>query len=74
MQPISLDYNPSAFHLMDVQTDDPAAPCGGRGMGEPCVSNISAVENAIFNATGKWVDPDHGAMTPDKVLKALGKA
>ena len=73
-QPTSLDYNPASFHLLDVQTDDVAAPCGGRGIGEPCLSNIGSVVNAVYNAIGKWVDPEHGAMTPDKVLKALGKA
>jgi len=72
--PTSLDTNPTGFHLLDVENDDPAAPCGGRGIGEPCVSNVSAIECAIYNAIGKWVDPEHGAMSPNKVLKALGKA
>jgi CO/xanthine dehydrogenase Mo-binding subunit len=72
--PTTLDINPAAFKLKDVENDDVAAPCGGRGIGEPCVSDVSAIECAIFNATGKWVDPEHGAMSPDKVLKALGKA
>ena len=74
MQPSTLDLTYAAFHILDVQAEDMAAPCGGRGMAEPCASNISAVNNAIFNATGKWVNPEHGAMSPDKVLKALGKA
>jgi CO/xanthine dehydrogenase Mo-binding subunit len=72
--PTSLDINPQSYHLLDVQNDDVAAPCGGRGIAEPCVSNVSAVTCAIFNATGKWINYEHGAATPDKVLKALGKA
>jgi len=74
MQMTALDFSPATFHLKDVESDDVAAPCGGRGIGEPCLCHIGCVENAIFNATGKWVDSEHGAITPDKVLKALGKA
>jgi len=74
MQPTTMDLNYPGYHIYDVQTDDVAAPCGGRGFAEPTASNISSINNAIFNAIGKWVDPEHGAMTPDKVLKALGKA
>jgi len=35
------------------------------------LANTHLVICAIFNAIGKWVDPP---ATPDKVLKALGKA
>jgi CO/xanthine dehydrogenase Mo-binding subunit len=73
-QMTTLDFNPNAFHLLDIQTNDVGAMLGGRGIAEPCAGHPSALINAIFNATGKWVDPDHGAITPDKVLKALGKA
>ena len=74
MQPTSLDFNPASFHLKDIETDDVAAPCGGRGIGEPSAGDISALNNAIFNAIGKWVDGEHGTASPNKVLKALGKA
>jgi CO/xanthine dehydrogenase Mo-binding subunit len=73
-QMTSLDYNPASFHLALVQKDDVAAPCGCHGIGEPVLVNVACIPSAIFNATGKWVDPEHGALTPDKVLKALGKA
>ena len=73
-QVTTMDFSPASFHLKDVETNDVAAPCGGRGIAEPCLGDVSALNNAIFNAIGKWVDPEHGAMTPDKVLKALGKA
>jgi CO/xanthine dehydrogenase Mo-binding subunit len=71
--PTTLDLPTERFRVFDVESDDAAGPYGAHGMGEPCVSNYSAIINAIFNATGKWVDPDKGAVTPNKVLKALGK-
>jgi hypothetical protein len=73
-QPLTMDFNTSSFHLLDQQTNDVAAPCGGRGIAEPCNGNTSALYGAIFNAINAWVNPEHGAMTPDKILKALGKA
>ena len=51
-----------------------AGPYGAHGIGEPCVTNYPAIANAIYNATGKWVDPRGGPITPDIVLAALGKA
>jgi len=74
MHVTSLDINPETYHLYDVQSEDPAAPCGGRGIAEPCVSDISSVVCAIYNATGKWVDAEHGATFNKQILKALGKA
>jgi len=72
--PTTLDLNPEAQHIYDIENDDPAAPCGGRGIAEPCVSDISSIHCAFFNATGKWINSEHGASLNDKVLKALGKA
>lgn len=60
------------FNGYDVETDDAAAAFGARGIAEPCVTNYSSIICAIYNATGKWVDPAQGACSPDKVLKALG--
>lgn len=72
--PTTLDFKTERLHVQDIESDDSAGPYGAHGIGEPCVSNYSAVICAIFNATGKWIDMDKGACTPDKVLKALGKA
>jgi CO/xanthine dehydrogenase Mo-binding subunit len=72
--PTAMDMKGERFNVYDLESDDSAGPYGAHGMGEPCVTNYSAIICAIFNATGKWVDPDKGACTPDKVLKALGKA
>jgi CO/xanthine dehydrogenase Mo-binding subunit len=74
MHPTALDLNPDNFHGYDIENDDVAAPCGGRGIGEPCITNGSAVTCAVFNATGEWMNWEHGAGTADKILKALGKA
>jgi CO/xanthine dehydrogenase Mo-binding subunit len=72
--PTTLDLPTQRFKVQDIESDDAAGPFGAHGIGEPCVTNYSAIVCAIFNATGKWVDMDKGACTPDKVLKALGKA
>ena len=72
--PTTMDMKTEKFNVYDIESDDYAGPFGAHGIGEPCVTNYSAIFNAIFNATGKWVDPDKGAVTPAKVLKALGKA
>ena len=72
--PTTLDFETGKLHVQDIESDDAAGPYGAHGIGEPCVSNYSAIICAIFNATGEWVDMDKGACTPDKILKALGKA
>jgi CO/xanthine dehydrogenase Mo-binding subunit len=73
-QHTALDLNPAAFHLYDVQNDNPAGPCGAYGMGEPASGSTATVMCAIFNATGKWIDWQHGAGGPNQVLRAMGKA
>ena len=72
--PTTMDVHPDRHNLYPVEGDDASAPLGAHGIGEPVVGNYSCILQAIFNATGKWVDPDHGACNPDRVLKALGKA
>jgi CO/xanthine dehydrogenase Mo-binding subunit len=70
----ALDLNPAVFHLYDVQNDNPAGPCGAMGMGEPSSGTTETLMCAIFNATGKWLDWQHGAGGPNQVLRAMGKA
>ncbi len=56
-----------------VETGMGYGPYGSIGVGEDigtCTSYF--LESAVYNAIGKWVDD--GPITPDKVLKALGKA
>ena len=69
--PTTLDYNQDRFFVGDIESNDSAGPFGAHGIGEPCVSNYSSIICAIFNATGKWVDQDKGACSPDKVLESL---
>jgi len=55
-----------------VETSLGYGPYGAVGIGEDTAdSPASILGSAIYNATGKWVD-DY-PITPDKVLKALGK-
>ena len=72
--PTFKDMKTENFHVYDIESDDAVGPYGAHGMGEPASSNYSAITCAIYNAIGAWVDPDKGAHTPDRVLKALGKA
>jgi CO/xanthine dehydrogenase Mo-binding subunit len=69
--PTTLDFNQDRFYVTDIESNDSAGPFGAHGIGEPCVSNYSAIICAIFNASGKWVDQDKGACSPDKVLESL---
>ncbi|UCF92174.1 MAG: xanthine dehydrogenase family protein molybdopterin-binding subunit [Desulfobacterales bacterium] len=48
-------------------------PYGAVGVGEDCATVVPAlISPAVYNAIGKWIDDF--PITPDKVLKALGKA
>jgi CO/xanthine dehydrogenase Mo-binding subunit len=74
MYTTTMDMDPTKFKTFDIESDDMAGPYGAHGIGEPCVTNYAAIINAIYNATGKWVDLRGGPLTPDIVLTALGKA
>jgi CO/xanthine dehydrogenase Mo-binding subunit len=56
-----------------VETGMGYGPYGAIGVGED-VGTITSymLHGAVYNAIGKWVDD--GPITPDKILKALGKA
>ena len=69
-----MDFKGERMAAKDFESDDAAGPYGAHGIGEPCVTNASAILCAIFNATGKWMNLNHGPCTPDVVLKSLGKA
>jgi CO/xanthine dehydrogenase Mo-binding subunit len=64
------DFPPHAevvFH----ESRDPVGPYGARGAGEsPIAAAIPAASQAVYNAIGVWVDIP---MTPEKVIRALGK-
>lgn len=67
--PSSNNYPP--IDAIMVEPIDPLGPYGTKGIGEtPIILPITTVGSAIYNATGKWMDPP---FTPARILKALGK-
>jgi len=55
-----------------VETGMGLGPYGTVGIGEDVATiTTNLLEGAVYNAIGKWVDD--APITPDKVLKALGK-
>jgi xanthine dehydrogenase molybdenum-binding subunit len=80
---VGLNFDNLGYHI-GTMNDYPEVQCilneshlgysayGAYGIGEDIGASMSAITAcAIFNATGKWV-LDY-PITPDKVLKALGK-
>ncbi len=63
---------PEAVETVILEIPDPVGPFGARGLGElPFLPVAAAVNAAIQNATGRWVD--RVPATPERVLQALGK-
>ncbi len=63
---------PRRFHSILVENGDGPGPLGSKGMGQTAVSPIApAVGNAIFDAIGVRVKGL--PITPEKILRALGK-
>ncbi len=62
---------PSRARVLFGDSYDPAGPYGARGAGEaPIAAPIPAISQAVYNATGVWLDIP---MTPERVLAALGR-
>jgi CO/xanthine dehydrogenase Mo-binding subunit len=51
---------------------DANGPFGSHGIGEPVTATYASILNAVNNAIGQWITT--GPLTPQVVLKALGKA
>jgi CO/xanthine dehydrogenase Mo-binding subunit len=71
--PVALmnDFGPIECRI--VETGQAYGAYGSTGIGENIgVIMTTAMNDAIYNATGKWIDDI--ATTPEKVLKLLGKA
>lgn len=65
-----LDVGP--IETVIVETQMGYGPYGSVGIGEDVATDTTyLLHGAVYNAIGKWVDD--GPITPDKVLKALGK-
>jgi CO/xanthine dehydrogenase Mo-binding subunit len=67
-KPTILDIGPCDSIFLETREGN--AAYGGNGISHS-LATTHLVICAIANAIGKWVDPP---ATPDKVLKALGKA
>jgi xanthine dehydrogenase molybdenum-binding subunit len=80
---VGLNFDHIGYHL-GTMNDCPPIQCilhesrlgyssyGACGIGENIGASVSAItSSAIYNATGKWIIDF--PITPDKVLKALGK-
>jgi len=80
---VGLNYDLIGYHL-GTMNDYPPIQCilheshlgyatyGACGIGENVGASVSAITSpAIYNATGKWIYDF--PITPEKVLKALGK-
>ncbi|MGD9161571.1 MAG: molybdopterin-dependent oxidoreductase, partial [Desulfobacteraceae bacterium] len=67
-KPTILDHAPVDMELLETRAGN--AAYGSNGISHS-LANTHLVIAAIHNAIGKWIDPP---ATPDKVLKALGKA
>ena len=63
---------PEKVETVLVEVKDPNGPWGARGVGElPYLPVAPAIASAIHDATGVWVD--ELPLTPERVLRALGK-
>jgi CO/xanthine dehydrogenase Mo-binding subunit len=67
-KPTILDIAPTEMDLLETRAGN--AVYGANGISHS-LANSHIIICAIHNAIGKWVDPP---ATPDKILKALGKA
>jgi xanthine dehydrogenase molybdenum-binding subunit len=67
-KPTILDIGPTQIDALETRVGN--AAYGANGISHS-LANTHVIICAIQNAIGKWVDPP---ATPDKVLKALGKA
>lgn len=62
---------PAQAKVLFGKSYDPAGPYGARGAGEaPIAAPIPAIAQAVYNATGAWLDIP---MTPQRVLEGLGR-
>ena len=67
-KPTILDIGPVMHRFLETRSGN--AAYGGNGISHSLATTHLTI-CAIANAIGKWIDPP---ATPDKVLKALGKA
>ncbi|MBW2691212.1 MAG: xanthine dehydrogenase family protein molybdopterin-binding subunit [Deltaproteobacteria bacterium] len=62
---------PARSRVLFAESYDPVGPFGARGAGEaPMAAAVPAVCQAVYNATGAWMDIP---MTPERVLNAISQ-
>lgn len=63
---------PAKINSIFIESDEPTGPFGAKGLGEPpLIVPAPAIANAIYNAIGVRIRDL--PITPEKILKALGK-
>ena len=63
---------PAKIESIFIDSDEPTGPYGGKSMSEMClIVPAAAIANAVYNAIGVRITSL--PLTPEKVLKALGK-
>jgi CO/xanthine dehydrogenase Mo-binding subunit len=63
---------PEQVHSIILEDADEHGPYGVRGMAEmPFIPVAPAVTSAVYDAVGVWIDDF--PLTPERVLRALGK-
>jgi putative selenate reductase molybdopterin-binding subunit len=63
---------PDEFKVKLVETNDPYGPFGAKSVSEIAVNGAApSIANAIYDAAGVWIR--EWPMTPEKILRALGK-
>ena len=63
---------PREIETIFIDSHEPTGPYGGKSMSEMCVVvPAPAIANAVYNAIGVRITDL--PITPEKVLKALGK-
>lgn len=67
-KPTILDLGPVETHLVETRTGN---ACYGASGISHCMASTQLVASAVANAIGKWIAIP---VTPNKILKALGKA
>jgi CO/xanthine dehydrogenase Mo-binding subunit len=63
---------PRSIESIFIETNEPSGPFGAKSLSEQCVTvPAAAIANAVYNAIG--IRFKELPITPEKVLRALGK-
>lgn len=63
---------PKVIESIFIETNEPTGPFGAKCLGEAClITPAPAIANAVYNAIGVRIR--ELPITPEKILRALGK-